>query len=164
VATFLVTVGIVLLAGAVVGGGLKVAGNEVPVLHTIERQFLTGALGVGLLVAGLLIHQSNHLKVTEVAIAPDQTSYIGCGVTVSFTGRISSTGKGSITYRFVRQGSVATKPQSRTVSGSSSFLVTDNFRDAGLPGLPHTNPTDTLEVLSPNNGGSETATANVVCV
>jgi hypothetical protein len=48
-----VTAGIVCLVGAVVGGGLKLFGAELPFV-TLGRQVLLGVLGVGLLLFGIL--------------------------------------------------------------------------------------------------------------
>jgi hypothetical protein len=48
-----VTAGIVCLVGAVVGGGLKLFGAELPFV-TLGRQVLLGVLGLGLLLFGVL--------------------------------------------------------------------------------------------------------------
>jgi hypothetical protein len=69
--TFLTT-GIVLIAAALVGGRIKLAGNEVPVISTIERQALVFALGAALLIAPYVVSQGKHLRITGVEIAPGQ--------------------------------------------------------------------------------------------
>ena len=51
----LVTAGVLSLIGAAVGGGLKLMGNELPLVGSITRQALLGLLGVGFLVLGLFV-------------------------------------------------------------------------------------------------------------
>lgn len=45
----LLTVGLVCLVAAVVGGGLKILGNEVPALQSVRRQVILGGVGVALI-------------------------------------------------------------------------------------------------------------------
>ena len=49
------TVGLVLLATAVVGGGLKLLGAELPVLSSVSRQVVVGVVGGALLLVGLYL-------------------------------------------------------------------------------------------------------------
>ena len=48
-----VTVGLVLLAAALVGGGLKLLGAELPVISSVPRQVVAGLVGGALLIMGL---------------------------------------------------------------------------------------------------------------
>lgn len=50
--TTLLTTGIALMAAAIVGGGLKGFGLEIPGLGTLRRQILLGLLGVGVACGG----------------------------------------------------------------------------------------------------------------
>jgi hypothetical protein len=50
----LVGTGLACLIAAIVGGGLKAAGNEFPQIASLRRQLLLGALGLVLVPAGLL--------------------------------------------------------------------------------------------------------------
>lgn len=49
----LVTLGVVAVMAAIVGGGLKAAGVDIPVLTSLARQVLLGIFGLALLVVGL---------------------------------------------------------------------------------------------------------------
>lgn len=49
----LVTLGVVAVMAAIVGGGLKAAGVDIPVLTSVARQILLGMFGLTLLVVGL---------------------------------------------------------------------------------------------------------------
>lgn len=49
----LVTLGVVAVMAAIVGGGLKAAGVDIPVLTSLVRQVLLGMFGLALLVVGL---------------------------------------------------------------------------------------------------------------
>jgi hypothetical protein len=49
--TTLVTLGILCLIAAIVGGGLSGFGVQLPLLESVRRQFLLGALGICLLGA-----------------------------------------------------------------------------------------------------------------
>jgi len=50
----LVTLGVVAVMAAIVGGGLKAVGVEVPVFGSIPRQVLLGIFGLALIVVGLV--------------------------------------------------------------------------------------------------------------
>ncbi len=51
----LLTVGIVCILAAIVGGGLKAFGVEIPVLSTLVRQLVLGAFGIVLLIVAFQI-------------------------------------------------------------------------------------------------------------
>ena len=51
----LVTAAVLSLIGAAVGGGLKLMGNELPLVGSVMRQALLGLLGVSFLVLGLFV-------------------------------------------------------------------------------------------------------------
>jgi hypothetical protein len=65
----LILLGIVCVIGAIVGGGLKAAGAEIPVITSGHRQVLLGAAGVVLVVVALVTH--SHMP---VPITPEPTS------------------------------------------------------------------------------------------
>jgi hypothetical protein len=48
----LLTVGLVCIIAAIIGGGLKAFGIEIPVFQSTKRQILLGALGLILLLMG----------------------------------------------------------------------------------------------------------------
>ena len=49
----LLLVGVACVAGAIVGGGVKIANNELPVVKSVPRQLLLAILGIGVIVAGI---------------------------------------------------------------------------------------------------------------
>lgn len=51
----LITTGITCIIAAIVGGGLKAFGIDLPVLQSILRQVLLGAFGIGLLLTGAFL-------------------------------------------------------------------------------------------------------------
>jgi hypothetical protein len=65
----LILLGIVCVIGAIVGGGLKAAGAEIPVITSGHRQVLLGAAGVVLVVVALVTH--SHMLVPTT---PEPTS------------------------------------------------------------------------------------------
>jgi hypothetical protein len=57
--TTLLVVGFVFVAAAVIGGGLKAVGIEVPVVSSISRQVLLGLAGVGAIVISFLLAEND---------------------------------------------------------------------------------------------------------
>jgi hypothetical protein len=57
--TTLLVVGFVFVAAAVIGGGLKAVGIEVPVVSSISRQVLLGLAGVGAIVISFLLVEND---------------------------------------------------------------------------------------------------------
>src|SRR5262245_50013860 len=68
----LVTSGIVCLVAAVVGGGLKAFGMEIPALNSLRRQVILAGLGAALLAIGLSLNPSNASAVDESAPIDDR--------------------------------------------------------------------------------------------
>ena len=52
----LIVLGIVCVIGAIVGGGLKAVGVEIPAIASVNRQALLGTAGIALVVAALVTH------------------------------------------------------------------------------------------------------------
>lgn len=61
----LLTAGVVCIIAAIVGGGLKAFGAEVPALASVRRQLLLGSSGVVLLALGLL--DLSHIQTNSAA-------------------------------------------------------------------------------------------------
>lgn len=51
----LIGAGVICMAAAIFGGGLKVISIEVPALQSVRRQFLLGGLGLMLLAVGVVV-------------------------------------------------------------------------------------------------------------
>jgi hypothetical protein len=75
----LVSAGIICLIAAVIGGGLKGLGFDMPALQSLPRQMLLGGLGVVLLGAGLVLRGSDapaqpKAKAAEATPSPTPTA------------------------------------------------------------------------------------------
>jgi hypothetical protein len=70
----LTLLGIVCVIGAIVGGGLKAAGAEIPVITSGRRQVLLGAVGVVLVVAALVTHSHMPASTPEVTSSSQNPS------------------------------------------------------------------------------------------
>lgn len=158
----LLVVGIVLVVAAIAGGGIKLAGSEIPVINTFPRQALLALVGVAVL-AFVWTTRSN-FRVASVSVSADQASITLCPATVTYTATIEATGgSGSVDYRFVHLGQPG---QVRSVEFSSPGLrpVQESFEVTALPGLPSLGPdTAYVEVLAPNEVSSPEASVPVLC-
>ena len=77
--TFLITAGVICVIGAIIGGGIKIAGNELKEISSAWRQILLGIFGVGLLVSGPYLKNTKNpspvqdiqAKEAVAVVAPD---------------------------------------------------------------------------------------------
>lgn len=67
----LVAGGVAAILGALVGGGLKAFGVELPILASLQRQVVLGLTGLGLIVAGLLVRPAAVAAPEVAAPAPE---------------------------------------------------------------------------------------------
>lgn len=67
----LVAGGVAAILGALVGGGLKAFGVELPILASLKRQVVLGLTGLGLIVAGLLVRPAAVAEPEVAAPAPE---------------------------------------------------------------------------------------------
>jgi hypothetical protein len=67
----LVAGGVAAILGALVGGGLKAFGVELPILDSLKRQVVLGLTGLGLIVAGLLVRPAAVAAPEVAAPAPE---------------------------------------------------------------------------------------------
>jgi len=51
----LVVLGIICVIAAIVGGGLKAAGVDIPVIHSVPRQVMLTVFGFALIAGGILL-------------------------------------------------------------------------------------------------------------
>ena len=97
----LATIGIVCIVAAIAGGGLKAAGAEIPVITSRLRQLALGAVGVGLLVALVLVDAPTSSASSTACVTP-------CGVRrrpTAIRGLCASTS--ALAISFVCSGSIA---------------------------------------------------------
>ena len=152
----LLIIGIVLVAAAIVGGGVKLAGNEIPVINTFQRQALLAVVGIGVLVFVWLSRPN--FRVASVAVTADQAAVTLCPGFVTYTATIEATGgSGSVGYRFVHNGQPG-DVDSVEFSASGTLAAQESFEVGTLPGLPALGPDRVyVEVLSPNAATSSEA-------
>lgn len=156
-------VGVALLVAAVVGGGLKLAGTEIPVLNTWGRQLVVGVIGVVILIFAWVTRAD--FRVTGASIRADQIAVTLCPATVSYTGTIEVMGgKGEVQYRFVHNGQPSGH-HSVSFEAAGSEAVSESFAVTPTPaGLPRLGPDRAyLEILAPAQLTSEIAQIQVLC-
>ena len=95
-------IGLVLLISALVGGGVKLAGNEIPVLKTFPRQALAGFAGVVLMVYA---YDQNNFRVKEINLRALGDYNGPCPGVHRVEGRIRAVGgDGEVRYRIFGHG------------------------------------------------------------
>ncbi len=102
-------IGIGLLIAALVGGGVKLAGNEIPVLKTFPRQVLVGIAGAALMVYA---YDQNNFRVKEINLRA-LGDYSGpCPGSHRVEGRIRAVGgEGEVRYRVFGHGYISDEGQ-----------------------------------------------------
>jgi len=101
-------------------------------------------------------------RVVEVFLRADPFDYSGpCPVTITFSGRISVVGSGTVSYRFQRSDGASVPVQALEFNSSGSQDV-QNTWTLGGPGFASSD-WQTIEVLDPAAGESEPATFTVAC-
>jgi hypothetical protein len=90
-------VGLAFFGAAIVGGGLKLAGTEIPVLKSGVRQLLAGALGLGIIYVA---YDSHHFRVTDLRLASVGVYRGACPSRKTFDFTIvTKGGDGTVEYR-----------------------------------------------------------------
>jgi hypothetical protein len=98
-------IGVVLWIAALVGGGVKLAGNEIPVLKTFPRQALAAIAGTVLIGVA---YDQNNFRAEEINFRP-LGNYSGpCPGTHRVEGRIRAAGgEGEVRYRIFGHGYIS---------------------------------------------------------
>jgi hypothetical protein len=154
--------GVVCVIAALVGGGVKALGSEIPVVNSLPRQLLLAAVGAALIVAPTFADREATFRVTAVRAQWNDATAM-CGRKVGYTGFITVSGSGgTVEYRFRVDGSpkskqilTAARPQTFAVSGAEYF--------AGWPLSPLGPAQLDLEILQPNTVVSQPSRLNFFC-
>jgi hypothetical protein len=148
-------IGLALLVTAVVGGGVNLAGFEIPVLGGGARQVVAGALGVGLM---LFAHDQHNFRVDGVALRA-LGNYAGpCPGQHRVEGRIHAKGgDGEVQYRIFGNG---------WISGEGRHLFTHEGTtgfEAVIPVAASGRYEMIARVTSPNDLDSVPVVYDAVC-
>jgi hypothetical protein len=125
--------GLACLIGAVVGGGLKAFGIEVPILKSVSRQILLGCLGLALLFIGRL-PQGAHPEAEPqkhagqaVPLAPTAAKNRRMSVNVNTSPRVVAPGGSTEITVMVTTDDGLAVPQARVKVGAGG----GSFKDTG---------------------------------
>lgn len=147
----LVLLGIFCVLAAIVGGGLKALGNEVPLIPSTTRQLLLAAAGISLIVVSQVALRRSTFRVTDTSAQWANTVVVSCSEPQPYSGVITVTGSGgTVEYRFILQGK-AQPLQALNLPGPGSYGVEGTYSIPFLREFPLLVPvTLQLEVVSPN--------------
>jgi hypothetical protein len=159
----LLIIGILFVVAGLVGGGVKLAGNEIPVLNTVGRQ--VGVMVIGLVVLGYAWFTRADFRVVSATVSADQSVVTICPATVSYTGTIEvAGGSGQVEYRFYHDGQPSSIHSVEVAEPGTKTVQESFFVNAPIPGLPRLGPDDAyLEILSPNVLRSAPASTQIFC-
>lgn len=154
----LVLLGIFCLLAAIVGGGLKALGNEVPIITSFTRQLLLGGAGVALIVVPQIALGQSKFRVTDTSVRWANTVVVSCSEPQPYSGLITVGGSGgTVAFRFIAQG-MAQPMQNQTFPRAGTYAVEGTYFIPFLREFPLLTPvTLQLEVVSPNRVLSPTA-------
>jgi len=91
-----ITTGLACLIAAIVGGGLKFFGIELPVLKSVLRQIVLGCFGLILILASQLFQDSGKLTCVKVSVRPKIKILADC----------NNNGEGFLTYDWQVDGRI----------------------------------------------------------
>jgi len=144
--TFLIA-GLACLIAAIVGGGLKAFGIEIPLLSSRVRQTVLGLLGVILIAAGTIPHyqspadgtdgkgRSPSLDTPIGRVSPTQGTPVGGAINVRLTANphaIPAGGQAEVkVLAFTEQNSPVTNASVRIESGGGWFSVSGTTTEIG---------------------------------
>jgi hypothetical protein len=94
----LIVLAVVCVIGAIVGGGLKALGIEIPVITSTPRQLLLGTAGVVLLVAALITHSPTSSGSTSSSHSPTTSSSTKTSSSTSTTKSTSTSTTASVRH------------------------------------------------------------------
>lgn len=131
-----VAAGVACVVAAIVGGGVKMLGHEVPVISSVGRQLMLAIVGIALIVVPPLAAQSAEFRVTSASVQWDQSVVLMCASQPSYTGSITVSGAGgTVQYRLVLNGSP--RPvELLAAAGPGEYPVTGSVPVTYSPGLP----------------------------
>jgi hypothetical protein len=154
--------GIVCLLAAIVGGGVKAMGSELPVINSWRRQMLLALFGVILIAIPQITMRMGEFRVTKVTVAWDGDHYTGCNVHALFTASITiAGGAGDFESRSLVVGTYASSVITH-VDGAGVHII-HGWGDANLqPGSSGEYPV-VVEVLSPQQLRSDPNYLHVDC-
>ncbi len=103
-------------------------------------------------------------QVTSVTASAQPQRYSGpCPTTVRFTGTITATGSGTVTYAWQRSDGATSGKETLTFAASGTQTVTESW-SLGGPSLPSFSGWEQLVVLAPQSLTSNQATFTVSCL
>jgi hypothetical protein len=152
-------IGIICVLAALIGGGLKASGVEIPVLVGARRQVSLGLAGLVLVTFVASSNASHRPRIAMVSASWDPSVITECPRKAEISGEVRLKGDAtSITYRFLINGQ-GQKEQTVDVRGTRK--VTDSA-------TIEFSPTDTarelvLEILQPSHQTSPGSLLNVQC-
>ncbi len=105
---------------------------------------------------------STSFHVIEAIVRADPFNFSGvCPVTITFSGRISAVGAGTVSYRFIRSDGASAPIETLTFNGSGSQDVTETWRLGG-PAFTFSG-WEAIRVIDPTALDSAHATFRIVC-
>jgi tetratricopeptide (TPR) repeat protein len=102
------------------------------------------------------------LQVTQVVLRADPVDYVGaCPVRITFSGRISVNGSGTVSYKFLRSDGAIAPTQTLTFDGPGSQDISTTW-DLGGSGMTYSG-WEQIQILDPQSLTSNQAAFNIQC-
>ncbi len=158
----LVILGIVCVLAAIVGGGVKALGSELPVINSWRRQAVLAVFGIVLIAIPQIVLRVGEFRVTKVTVSWDGNHYSGCNVHAAYTASITTAGgSGEFESRALVVGTYT--PSTKTsVNGAGVHIVHGWGENELVPGSGEDYPV-VIEILSPQELKSDPSYLHVDC-
>ncbi len=157
----LVILGVVCILAAIVGGGVKALGSQLPVINSLRRQAALAVFGILLIAIPQIVSRLGEFRVTQVAVSWDGDQYRGCIVRATYTASITTQGgSGDFESRALVVGSYSGSTKTH-VDGAGVHVIHGTGDNELAPGSSGDYPV-VVEVLSPQRLKSQPSYLHIV--
>jgi hypothetical protein len=144
----LVILGVVCILAAIVGGGVKALGAQLPVINSWRRQAILAAFVILLVAIPQIVVRLGEFRVTNVTVSWDGSQYSGCVVRATYTASITTEGaSGDFESRALVVGTYSKSVRTH-VDGPGVHIIHGAGENELTPGSNGKYPV-VIEILSP---------------
>ncbi|MEE2851308.1 MAG: hypothetical protein VX424_01455 [Actinomycetota bacterium] len=157
----LVLLGVVCILAAIVGGGVKALGAELPLINSWRRQSVLAAFGIALIAIPQMVIRIGEFRVTNVTVSWDGNQYSGCVVRARYTASITTKGSAGEFESRALVVTTYTSPVRTHVDGPGLHVIHGTAENELAAGS-HGNYPVIVEILAPQELKSSPSYLHVV--